>query len=140
MVLSSSSSLRLSRRPSQLHCDHHCIPSLPSPLSKSHWDPTFQVATIRLLLLLPSAVNLHCPRAGSGPAGPRADPTRPDPKRARVGPDFSCPGPARIGSRAKSDDLARPGPTRGRPDPTLSESMSRGIRIFVKYNSKKCKK
>jgi hypothetical protein len=46
-------------------------------------------------------------------------PTRPDPRRARVGPEFWWSGPAPIGSRAKEGALARPGPTRGRPGPTL---------------------
>ena len=37
--------------------------------------------------------------------------TQPNPKRAMVMPDFLWPGPACIGSRAKSESLAWPGPT-----------------------------
>ena len=44
---------------------------------------------------------------------------RPNPKRARVGPEFYWAGPALIGSRATADDLAQPGPTWGRPGLTL---------------------
>ena len=55
---------------------------------------------------------------GQGQARLAQGPTQPNPKRARVRPYFSWPGPARIGSRAKSDELAQPGPT-------LSESMTR---------------
>ena len=56
---------------------------------------------------------------GLVPIGPGS--TRPDPNRARVRPDFWHLGPALMGSRAKESDLARPGPTWGRPSPTLSE-------------------
>jgi hypothetical protein len=45
---------------------------------------------------------------GLAPIGPGS--TRPDPNRARVGPDFWRLGPALMGSRAKVSDLARPDP------------------------------
>ena len=51
--------------------------------------------------------------------------TQPNSKRARVRPDFVWPGLACIGSRVRSDALARPGLTWGWYNPTLSESMVR---------------
>ena len=52
------------------------------------------------------------------------------------GPDFSWPGPTCIGSRAKSSDLAQPGPTWSQSNPTLFKSCKRK---FVKYRKNKWK-
>ena len=58
---------------------------------------------------------------GQGLALLALGPTRPDPKRARVGPDFRWVGPALIGSGPMHLTWPDPGPTRGRPGTALSE-------------------